>query len=107
VALVRSDVSEERITSIIRMERTSELGTSVGIANVSSSLILSTLMMETIPSYEKNIHGVTSQKAALFVVTAVFIGAILLEYLRSHKGAGYFECSLDKCSSLLYILVAS
>jgi tRNA threonylcarbamoyladenosine modification (KEOPS) complex Pcc1 subunit len=46
VALVRTDVSEERIVFIIEAERICELGTSA----VNSSLILSTLFMEVIPS---------------------------------------------------------
>jgi hypothetical protein len=33
VALVRTDVSEERITSIIRVERVSELGRTLAVAS--------------------------------------------------------------------------
>jgi hypothetical protein len=48
VALVRTDVSEGRIATIIRVKRIGELDT----ANVvPSSLILSTLMMEAIRSF--------------------------------------------------------
>jgi hypothetical protein len=43
VIFVRTDISEERISSIIRVKRISELGT----ANVPTSLILFTLMIET------------------------------------------------------------
>jgi hypothetical protein len=86
VALVRNDVSEERIASIIRVTRTNELRTfSVAsnrsvllllvTANVHSSPILVTLMMEAIRSVEKSVltrfTGVTSQKTEFFIVTAV------------------------------------
>jgi hypothetical protein len=59
VALVKTDGSEERIASIIRADRISELGSALGIlvtANtVPSSLILSALMMEAIRSYETHL----------------------------------------------------
>jgi hypothetical protein len=48
VALIRTDVSEERIASIIRVKRISEIGT-----------------------FLKEPHGVISQKTALFIVTAL------------------------------------
>jgi hypothetical protein len=51
LALVRADVSEELISSIIRMQRISELGTTLTVASmlvVPSSHIFSTLMMEAI-----------------------------------------------------------
>jgi hypothetical protein len=46
VALIRANGSEELITSIIRVERISELGTSA---------VTSTLMMEAIRSDEKSV----------------------------------------------------
>jgi hypothetical protein len=67
VALVRTDVSEEHIATIIRLERNSELGTTLATevhcemcsvlqllvtANVPSSLIRFTLMMEAINFFE-------------------------------------------------------
>jgi hypothetical protein len=79
VALVRTDILEECITSIIRMTKIGELGTTLAVtsnrstlrrnsivfirtvlwllvtANVSSSLILITQMMEAIRSSEKSI----------------------------------------------------
>jgi hypothetical protein len=73
VALVRSDVSEECFASIIRVKKFSELGTAIATtndwrnsdrlsvlqllvtANVLSSLILSTLMMEAIHSFETSV----------------------------------------------------
>jgi hypothetical protein len=58
VALARTDILVERITSIIRVKRISELETTtiavtgklLDSANVPSSLILFTLMMEAIRS---------------------------------------------------------
>jgi hypothetical protein len=47
VALVRTDISEERIASIIRMKRIS--------GRVRSLLILFTLMMEAIPCSETSV----------------------------------------------------
>jgi hypothetical protein len=60
VALVRTDVSEERIASIIRVERISELGTALAVtskvaANVPSSLILSAVMIEAIRSSDTSV----------------------------------------------------
>jgi hypothetical protein len=59
VAVTRTDVSEERITSIIRVTRMSELGTMLHsvlwlliTSNVPSSPILVTLMVEVIRSSE-------------------------------------------------------
>jgi hypothetical protein len=49
VALVRTEVSEERIASIIRVTRIAEQ------ANVPSSPILVTLMMKALVSSEKSI----------------------------------------------------
>jgi hypothetical protein len=51
VAVVRTDVSEERSASFIRVTRIGELGT----ANVPSSPILVTLMMEVIRSSETSV----------------------------------------------------
>jgi hypothetical protein len=75
------DVSEERIISIIRVKIINELGTTLAvlrllvIANVSSSPILVTLMMEGYSPPKRRFlqepHGVTSQKTEFFIVTAV------------------------------------
>jgi hypothetical protein len=51
VALVRTEVLEEQITTIIRVTRISELGANV----VPSSPILVTLMMEVIHSSETSV----------------------------------------------------
>jgi hypothetical protein len=67
VALVRTDVSEECITSIIRVTRTGELGTMLTVtsnqsmlrrnssSDVSSLQILVTLMMEAIHSSKTSV----------------------------------------------------
>jgi hypothetical protein len=66
MALVRTNISEEGITSIIGVDRISELGmlaiTSncyycqlLVTANVRSLLILSTLMMEAVRSFETSV----------------------------------------------------
>jgi hypothetical protein len=63
VAVVRTDVSEELGVSIIRMIRIGELGTlavtsnrrTLVTANVPSSLILVTLMMEALSSSETSV----------------------------------------------------
>jgi hypothetical protein len=74
VALVRTDVSEERSASIIRVTRVSLLGTRLAVvflrsvsrllvtANVPSSLILVTLMMETIRSSETSVLTTATQR---------------------------------------------
>jgi hypothetical protein len=87
VALVRTDVSEELSTSIIRVTRISKLETFAVTSNrrtlrigelgklVPSSPIHVTLMMKMLISPKCRLlqepHGVTSQKAAFFIVTAV------------------------------------
>jgi hypothetical protein len=77
VALERTDVSEERIASIIRVTRIGKLGITLAVAShvVPSASILVTLMMVTIHSSETSVlqepYGATSQKTAFFIVTAV------------------------------------
>jgi hypothetical protein len=55
MALVRSDVSEERILSVIKVTRIAELGTTLAVTSNRS----------TLP------HGFTPQKTAFFIVTAM------------------------------------
>jgi hypothetical protein len=74
VALVRTDVSEERIASFIRVTSISSGRASVSIYGyVPSSPILVTLMMEAqVPPKRRFLqepHGVTSQKAPFFMRT--------------------------------------
>jgi hypothetical protein len=81
VALIRAEVSEEHVASIIRAIKIDELRTASAInsnrskANVLISPILDTLMMEALGSSETSVlqepHGLTSQKTAFFIVTAV------------------------------------
>jgi hypothetical protein len=88
VALVGTDISEERSASLIRVTRISEVGTTLAItinrllvflcsmhwllvtANVPSSPILVTLMMEALRSLNRwflqESHSITSQKMAFF-----------------------------------------
>jgi hypothetical protein len=73
VGLVRTDVSEELSAHyIIRVKRVRRL---LVTANVPSSPILVTLMMEALSSSETSVltraTGITSQKTAFFIVTAV------------------------------------
>jgi hypothetical protein len=77
VDLVRTEVSEERVASIIRVIRIGQLGTLAVTSNcvfilsmfrflvtiqVSSSPIFVTLMMETIPSFETSDLTRTTQR---------------------------------------------
>jgi hypothetical protein len=62
VALVRTDVSEERSVSIIRVTRIGELGK--GLAATSNR--------RTLPrNSHRNTHGISSQKTAFVIVTAM------------------------------------
>jgi hypothetical protein len=56
VALVRTDVSEERIASIIRVTRIGELGTTLAVTSNGSSVSASDWLLQ-------EPHGVTPQKA--------------------------------------------
>jgi hypothetical protein len=104
VALVKTDVSEELSSSIIRVTRIGELGTTPAVTRnrltlrrntnilrflvtvnvVPSSPILVTLMMEAIVlpkcRFLQETHGVTSLKAAFFVVTAVKTSNLTYHY---------------------------
>jgi hypothetical protein len=54
-AVVRTDASEERSTSIIRVTRIGELGTTLPVTNVPSLAILVSLMMEVLRSSETSV----------------------------------------------------
>jgi hypothetical protein len=81
MALVRTKVSGEHDVCIIRVKRIRGLGTTIAVTNMftgsvfPSPLILFTLLMEAIRPPETLIltkpYGITSQKTAFFVVTAV------------------------------------
>jgi hypothetical protein len=55
VVLVRTDVSKELSASFIRVTRIGELRTTLATANVPSSSILVTLMMEALSSFETSV----------------------------------------------------
>jgi hypothetical protein len=61
VVLVRTDVSEDSIVSVIRLTRVSELGTTLAISCNRS----------TQSRFLQEPHAVTSHKTAFFIVTAV------------------------------------
>jgi hypothetical protein len=72
VALVRTDVSEERIASIIRLTRIGELGTTIAISIKRNRLRSSTMAMRSSEtSLLKKRHGVTAQKKEFFIVAVV------------------------------------
>jgi hypothetical protein len=79
VAHVRTDISEERITSIFRVTRIDGLVFHRSVRRllaatnaVPISPILVTLMMQAIPKrrFLQGPHGITSQKTTFFIVTA-------------------------------------
>jgi hypothetical protein len=70
VAFVRTDVSEERFAFIIRVTKTSELGTILAATGNRSTV----KRAATVPPklrFLQEPYGVTSQKTAFFIVTAV------------------------------------
>jgi hypothetical protein len=82
VAFVRTDVSEERSPSIIRVTRICELGVTLAVTSnrrkllvtanvVPSSLILSTLMMEAILSSETSVLINTTRRLFLLLDTVL------------------------------------
>jgi hypothetical protein len=98
VALVRTNVSEERSASIMRVTRIGELETTLAVtinivllrsvrrllvkANVvPSSQIFVILMMEALRSSETSVltkpHGVTFQNTAVFILTAVITSNLI------------------------------
>jgi hypothetical protein len=81
VDLVRTDVSEELIVSIIRVTKIGELGKMLtvtissrhaSVANVvPSSPILVTLIMEALSSSETSVLTTATRQKSFFIVTAV------------------------------------
>jgi hypothetical protein len=61
VAHVRTEVSDERIATIIRVRRIGELGTMVAVINN-----WSTLLIPPKRQFLQELCGITSQKMALF-----------------------------------------
>jgi hypothetical protein len=70
VGLVRTDVSEETIATIIRVKRIGELGITLAIAN-SRSTLRAYVPSET--SVLKEPHRMTSQKTAFFITNLLTI----------------------------------
>jgi hypothetical protein len=66
VALVKTNVSEERMASIIRATRNGELGTTLTV-----TINRRTLRRNTKRRFLQQPHGITSQKTALFIVIAL------------------------------------
>jgi hypothetical protein len=106
VAVVRTNVSEERRASFIRVTRIVELGTTLAATSnrrtlrsvhqllvaarvVLSSTIFVTLMKEALGSSETSVltqpHGVTSHNTPFFIVTAVETSYLTNSYLISDK----------------------
>jgi hypothetical protein len=73
VALVITDVSEEHIASITRAKTVSELETTLAVSEITDSL-RPDYGGDNVPPKRRFLqepHGVTSQKTALFIVTAM------------------------------------
>jgi hypothetical protein len=70
VILVRTDDSEESIASIIRVTRIGELGTTLALTNNRSTLQRNTTFLRK-RRFLQEPHGVTSQKTAVFLITAM------------------------------------
>jgi hypothetical protein len=84
VALVRTDVSEARIASIIRLTRSGKLGTTLRLlvtANVVPSSQILVTMMKAIRSSEtsEEPHGVTSQKKEFLKYKGSYSGTAVPE----------------------------
>jgi hypothetical protein len=89
VVLVRTEVSEECIASIVRVIRICELGETLAVTSISlqrASVLVTanvvpsadcygTLLMEAIVRLKRRFlqepHGVTSKKTPFFIITAV------------------------------------
>jgi hypothetical protein len=76
VAIVRTDVSEKRITFIIRVTGIGELGATLSVTSniFSQPIIVTRIMGGHIPPkrlFLQEPHGVTSQKTTFFIVTTV------------------------------------
>jgi hypothetical protein len=77
VALVRIDVSQERINSIIRVIRISELGTTLTVFLRSlRRLLVKANAVPTKRQFLQEPQGVISQKTAFFVFMTVLIPAL-------------------------------
>jgi hypothetical protein len=96
MALVRTDVSEERSTYIIRVTRIVEVGTTLAITNNRHMMLRNTIS-----------HGIISQKMEYFIVTAVkprilhrlsmFEKRMMRGILGSGDGKGGERCIMRSC----------
>jgi hypothetical protein len=70
VTLVRTDISEERIASIIRVTRIGKLGTTLAVISNQSTLQRNTMYMYVPPKcrFLQKPHEATSQKTAFFIM---------------------------------------
>jgi hypothetical protein len=71
VALVRTDISEDLIASIIRVTRIGEPGTLAVTSNRRTLRSKYILFLRGVRRFLQESHGVTSQKTTFFIVTAV------------------------------------
>jgi hypothetical protein len=69
VALVRTDVSEDRIVSIIRVKRIGELGTTLAVASIRTTLVSSNV------SPSSSILVILTSEAIIFSETSVLTRA--------------------------------
>jgi hypothetical protein len=96
MSLVTTDVSDERILSIIRMKRISE----IGIAFVPGLMTLFTLVIKVIRSPESSVltesHGITSLTTAIFTVRIRVLRVLTMVYYK-HKLYTHFFAACVGC----------
>jgi hypothetical protein len=67
VGLVRTDVTEERIASIIRVKRIGELGTTLALTTYGTTLNTTRRYVPPKRRFLQELHYLTSQKMAFFI----------------------------------------
>jgi hypothetical protein len=83
VALVRTDILEERITSIIRVSRISELGTTLAVTSNRSTLQRKPQILQTKNEVERNV--ISCFQFWCNQVIVVIRGFYILVYFRTSK----------------------